>query len=72
MKFQNISASPKKSADRGEIIVRSLKQSLALLITLSLVLATPPGGFAYQTDGPTRRLRRSNRRSKLPSNCSSW
>src|SRR5438309_11511266 len=30
--------------------MKSPKQSLALLVILSLVLATPPGGFAYQAD----------------------
>src|SRR5260370_38889437 len=29
------------------------KQSLALLLVLSLVFATAPGGFAYQTDDAT-------------------
>jgi hypothetical protein len=38
------------SAEPGELIMKLLKQSLALLVTLSLVLATVPGGFAYQTD----------------------
>src|SRR6202140_977553 len=38
------------SAEPGEFIMKLLKQSLALLVTLSLVLATAPGGFAYQTD----------------------
>src|SRR5260370_20458543 len=50
MKVQIKSASPKKSADLGEFIVKSLKQSLALLVIFSLVLATAPGGFAHQTD----------------------
>ena len=41
------------SAELGEFIMKLLKQSLAFLVTLSLVLATAPGGFAYQTDEST-------------------
>jgi uncharacterized membrane protein YgcG len=37
----------------GESIVKSVKQSLALPIILSLVLATPSVGFTYQTDEST-------------------
>ena len=43
------------SAEPGEFIMKLLKQSLTLLVILSLVLATAPGGFAYQTDESTAR-----------------
>src|SRR5580700_6053142 len=53
MKPQIKSASPKKSAEPGEFIMKLPRQSLAVLVILSLVLATAPGGFAYQTDEST-------------------
>jgi hypothetical protein len=53
MTFHIKSASPEKSTEPGVSVVKSPKQSLALFVILSLVLAMPPGGFAYQTDEST-------------------
>ncbi len=46
MTIQIKSASPTKSAEPGEFIVKLLKHSLALLLVVPLVLATAPAGFA--------------------------
>ena len=37
-------------AEHGEFIMTLLKRGVALILSGSLVLATAPGGFAYQTD----------------------
>jgi uncharacterized membrane protein YgcG len=41
---------PLAGAEHGELIMTLLKRSVALLSSVSLVLATAPGGFSYQTD----------------------